>query len=120
MKIASMILLTILTAGCGYKTASTPMTATPNIATLTPNNTAAGAPAFTLTVAGTAFGSASVVVFNGVLQPTTFVSATQVTAMIPGTAVANAGAIPVLVRVTTNGQYGQVTQNSNPVDFTVN
>ena len=120
MKFASIILLTLMTAGCGYKTATTPMSATPNIAALTPNNTAAGAPAFTLTITGTAFGAGSVVYFNGVAQPTTFVGATQVSAMIPGTAVANTGAMPVIVRVTTNGQYGTVTQSSNAVNFTVN
>jgi hypothetical protein len=120
MKLASIILLTILTAGCGYKSTTTPMTAAPTIATLAPDNTAAGAPAFTLTITGTKFGANAVVFFNGVAQHTTFASATQVSAMIPGTAVANAGAMPVVVRVTTTNQYGTVTQSSNSIDFTVN
>ena len=123
MKLSFIILMTILATGCGgygSNTPTTPTGATPQIATLTPNSTGAGAAAFTLTVNGTAFTSASIVYFNGAAQPTTFTNATQVTAMIPATAVANSGAMPVLVRITTNGQYGQVIQNSNSVDFTVN
>ncbi|MGA9042798.1 MAG: IPT/TIG domain-containing protein [Terriglobales bacterium] len=120
MKLTSLILLTILAVGCGYGTKTTPAGSAPNIATLLPNNTAAGAPAFTLTVNGTNFGTNSVVYFNGTAQTTTFVSATQVTAMVPATAVANAGMMPVYVRVTVTGPYGPSSQNSNTVDFTVN
>ncbi len=120
MKLTSIILLTILAVGCGYGTKTNPVVATPNIATLTPDNTGAGAPSFNLTITGTAFGANSVVYFNTVAQPTTFVSATQVTAMIPATAVANAGMMPVYVRVTVTGQYGSTSQNSNTVNFTVN
>ena len=120
MKSTCIILLTLLAVGCGYSAKPTPMGTTPNISILTPNNTGAGAPAFTLTVNGTAFGTNSVVYFNGAAQPTTYVSGTQVTAMIPATAVANSGMIPVYVRVTVNGQYGPASQNSNTVNFAVN
>ena len=120
MKLTSIILLTILAVGCGYSTKPNPVGAAPNIATLTPNNTGAGAPAFNLTVNGTAFGPNSTIYFNTVAQPTTVVSATQVTAMIPATAVANSGMMPVYVRVTVTGPYGPSSQNSNTVNFTVN
>ncbi len=122
MKLSLVILLTIVAAGCGgygSKT-STPGTAS-SIAALVPNNTGAGAPAFTLTINGTGFSTNSVVFFNAVAEPTTFVSGTQVTAMIPATAVAASGAMPVYVRVTTGGgMYGPTSQNSNTVNFTVN
>jgi hypothetical protein len=50
-----------------------------------------------LTVFGTGFVAASVVNFAGAARPTTFVSATQVTAAIPGAAIATAGTAPVTV-----------------------
>jgi hypothetical protein len=62
----------------------------------------AGGAAFTLTVTGTNFVSgpaavSSVVNFNGKAEPTTFVSATQVTAAIPASDVATAGNVNVTV-----------------------
>lgn len=120
MKFASIVVLTILTAGCGYNSSTMPMAAAPMVSVLTPDNAAAGGPAFTLTVTGTKFGGSSVVFFNGVAQPTTFQSGTQIQAMVPATAVTTSGTIQVFVRVTSDGRYGPTTQNSNAVDFTVN
>jgi hypothetical protein len=123
MKLSLVILLTIVAAGCGgYGSNSMPVTgAASNISTLVPNNTGTGAPSFTMTINGTGFSTNSVIFFNNVAEPTTFVSTTQIMAMIPSTAVAATGTMPVFVRVTTGGGiYGPTSQNSNTVNFTVN
>ena len=52
---------------------------TPVLTVLDPNTAAIGTPSFTLSVKGTGFDEGSVIVFNGVTEPTTFVSATEVT-----------------------------------------
>jgi hypothetical protein len=127
MKLSWVMLLTMLAAGCGgyganYKApGSTSMPAATNISTLVPGDTGAGAPAFMLTIRGSGFSSNSVVFFNGVAQPTTFVSATEVTALIAALQVASSAVVPVYVRVSTgSGMYGSVSQNSNTVSFMVN
>ena len=57
----------------------------------------AGAPAFTLTVTGSGFVSASVVRWNGAARTTTFVIDTQLQASIPASDVAVAGTAQVSV-----------------------
>jgi uncharacterized repeat protein (TIGR01451 family) len=69
----------------------------PALASLQPSTTAAGSPAFTLTVNGSGFVSSSVVNFNGTPRPTTYVSATQLSAAILATDVANAGSASITV-----------------------
>jgi hypothetical protein len=93
----------------------------PTLATVTAggNSHIAGGAQFNLTVTGTNFvsgaaGVSSVVNFNGKAEPTTFVSATQITAAIPATDVATAGAFPVTV---TNPAPGGGT--TAPVNFTI-
>jgi hypothetical protein len=123
MKLSLVILLTIVAAGCGgYGSNSMPTTGSAsNISTLVPNNTGTGAPSFTMTINGSGFTTNSVVFFNAVAEPTTFMSPTQLAAMIPASAIAASGAMPVYVRVTTGGgMYGPTSQNSNTVNFTVN
>ncbi len=56
-----------------------------------------GTQGFTLTVTGTNFTSDAIVNWNGAAQPTTFVSATQLTASIPAADVALAGTAGVTV-----------------------
>jgi IPT/TIG domain-containing protein len=73
-------------------------TATPTLTALTPNNTAAGGPAFTLTLDGTNFASGSTALWNGAARATTFVSATRVTASVPASDIATAGSASVTVR----------------------
>jgi hypothetical protein len=58
---------------------------------------AAGGTGFTLTVNGTNFVATSVVNFGTKAEPTTLVSATQVTAAIPATDVSSAGTVNVTV-----------------------
>jgi hypothetical protein len=115
MRFTTILILAALMTGCGYGSRNYMTTggtaSTPSITTLSPASTAAGSPAFTLTVNGSNFGSTSVVYFNGVAQSTMFVSANQVAAAIPATAVTTAGTLPVYVH---SGIY-----NSNTMNFTV-
>jgi Abnormal spindle-like microcephaly-assoc'd, ASPM-SPD-2-Hydin/NHL repeat len=87
----------------------------PTINSLSPSSATAGSAAFTLTVTGSNFVSGSVVNFGGTAEPVTFVSASQLTAAIPATAIASSGSVPVTV---TNPAPGGGTSNS--VAFTVN
>lgn len=87
--------------------------ATPTITQLQPATIAAGSAAFTLTVTGTNFVSGSVVNFNGTAMTTTEVSATQLTASIPASAVTTQGTVPVTV---TNPNGGGT---STAVNFTI-
>jgi len=82
----------------------------PTITTLVPATAALGDPDVTLQVIGTGFGADSVIVWNGTDAPTTVVSATEVTTVLP-MATATAGAFPVQVR--TGGNL------STPATFTI-
>ncbi|MGH8398466.1 MAG: IPT/TIG domain-containing protein [Gammaproteobacteria bacterium] len=67
------------------------------LSSLSPANVLAGGPSFALTAVGTGFTSQSVVLWNGTSQPTTFVSATQLTAQVPATEIAAVGSAIVTV-----------------------
>jgi hypothetical protein len=69
----------------------------PTIASLAPATAIAGSGSFTLTLNGTGFYNGSVVTFNGTNLTTTFVSASQLTAAVPASAIAVAGAYAVTV-----------------------
>ena len=69
----------------------------PTLGELSQTSAIAGAAAVTLTVTGTNFVATSVVDWNGVPLVTTFVSATQLTAIIPIADIANAGTASVTV-----------------------
>jgi hypothetical protein len=69
----------------------------PVLTALAPVSALAGAPSFTLTVTGSGFMSGSVVRWNGADRPTTFVSATQLTATISATDLAATGTAQVAV-----------------------
>jgi hypothetical protein len=71
--------------------------AVPSVSSISPAIVQAGSGAFTLTVTGSGFNADSVVNLNGSALPTTFVSATQLTANLPGTAIANYGWASVTV-----------------------
>lgn len=55
----------------------------PAISSMSPASIMAGSAAFTLTVNGSNFVAGSVVKFNGISRPTTFVNSTQLMAVIP-------------------------------------
>jgi hypothetical protein len=88
----------------------------PTITTLSPTSAVAGGAAFTLTVNGTNFVAASQVSFNGGLKPTTFKSATQLTAAIVATDILNSGLVNVTV---TNPGPGGGT-STPAAQFTIN
>jgi hypothetical protein len=69
----------------------------PNIGSLSPANTVAGGNSFTLAVNGENFGNNAVVRWNNVDKPTTFVSATQLSATISSADIAAAGTAIVTV-----------------------
>src|SRR6516165_11425860 len=83
-------------------------TAVPSLTSLSPTGWIAGGAAFTLTVNGTGFISSSVVNFNGSPKTTTYVSSTQLTAMITAADISAAGSPSVTV---TNPAPGGGTSN---------
>ncbi len=72
-------------------------TSIPSVTSMSPNSTAQGSSAFTLTVNGGGFNSNSVVRWNGSNRTTTFISGTQLQAAIPASDVASAGNATVTV-----------------------
>ncbi len=124
----TFLLVTALAAtiACGYSSKSSPPVAgtMPAIATLSPDNTAAGGGAFTLTVNGTNFASKAVVNWSGAAQTTTFVSGGQITAAIPASAISASGTVQITVTNpgTSGGIYGGGTlpETSAPMTFTIN
>jgi hypothetical protein len=67
------------------------------LASLTPSTAVAGSAGITLAVAGTGFTAADVVAWNGAPVPTTFGSATALSATIDAAALAAPGDVPVTV-----------------------
>ena len=132
MKTISILLLATLAIfelGCGYGSmATTPAVAgvVPAIAQLSPNTAthSGAAAALTLTVNGSNFSSSSVVNWNATALTTTFVTANQVTATVPGSALATAAVVPVSVTNpgVAGGIYGggTLTETSNTMNFTIN
>src|SRR5437899_5530153 len=71
--------------------------ATPTVSSLNPTCATAGGPQFTLTVNGTNFAAISIVKWNGTALTTTFVSATQLTAVVPAALIATTGTASITV-----------------------
>jgi IPT/TIG domain len=127
MKIICIFLIAILWAGCGYSNKSnTPAQpgVVPKLNALVPDSANAGDPAFTLTVNGTGFATNAMVKWNGAVQPTTYVTGSQLTAAIAATNLGTSGPVSVTVTNpgTPGGQYGGGTnsETSNMVTFTIN
>jgi hypothetical protein len=121
MKLSCVLLIALLSLGCGGYNAPAGtngmrVTAAANISALIPSSTAAGGPGFTLTVNGTNFAANSTVYFAATPMATTFVTANQLTATIPASAIASADTVQVYVNSAGN-VYGV---NSNTVNFMVN
>ena len=89
--------------------------APPVVSSVAPTSATAGGPGFALTVSGSNFSTGSIVLWNGNSITTTYVSATQLQATIPGTRIAAAGTAQVAVY--TPGRSGGT---SNLVAFTIN
>ena len=130
MKILKPVLLFGLiasTLACGYGSHSTTPASPgviPTISQLAPANTAAGGPAFMLTVDGASFSASSTVNWNGSPRATVHMSANQVVAMVSAADIATAGTAQVTVTNpgTPGGIYGGGTQpeTSAPMAFTIN
>jgi hypothetical protein len=86
--------------------------AAPVVTALVPDSAVLGSPSFTLHVHGTGFAPDAVIVWNGSDEPTTVVSATEVTTGVDMTTAAVAVAIPVAVR------NGDVVSDALPFTFT--
>ncbi len=75
----------------------------PGISSLAPSINPVGSGAFTLTVNGNGFVSTSAVNWNGAVLPTTYVSASQLSASVPGSDIASAGNASITVSNPTPG-----------------
>jgi IPT/TIG domain len=128
LKITVLAVLLSLPLACGYNAKTTPAMAgsMPTIAALSPSGTAAGSPAFTLTVNGSNFGSKAVVNWNGAAQTTTMVSANQLTMAVPAAAVATSTTVSITVTnpaTSGAGMYGSggtLAETSSPMSFAIN
>ena len=88
------------------------LAADPSIGSLSPATAVAGSAAFTLTITGTNFTSASTSSWGATTLATTYVSATELTATIPDPLAASADAI--CITVSTDGA------SSSCATFTIN
>jgi hypothetical protein len=132
MKVISVLSLTLLLSACGGY--SSPSMAAPKagivpaIAAIVPNTANHGDSGFTLTVNGSSFNANAVINWNGTAQTTTHPATNQLTAMIPASAIATAGTVPVTVTnpgsSTPGGPYGggssTMSETSNSMTFTIN
>src|SRR5580658_8269278 len=122
LAVAGIVSLLFL-AGCGGGTSpssinqpvSSGSNATPTITTISPNCTVPGSAAFTLTINGTNFVTASMVKFGGSAPATTFVNSTQLTAAIPAASIASTGTPAVTV---TNPAPGGGSSNTSTFTIT--
>jgi len=79
----------------GRAVSTTP--AAPTISGLSPASVSAGSGTFILTVNGSGFTSADVVMWNGTALATTFISSTQLQATVPGSLIASQGPVSISV-----------------------
>ena len=92
---------------------------------LTPASVAPGGPSFTLIVNGSGFVSGAAVQWNGRSRNTTFVSSTQVTAVIRNPDIATAGTATIRVKNPTpgggvsNGVFFPVTVSTPSIGYTL-
>ena len=133
MKTLSVLLLAILSIGCGSYKAPTQMSTQPQpgivpvVSALSPSSVIAGTPGLTLTVNGSNFNSNAVVNWNGAQQATSHVTGNQLTAAIPPADVATAGMVAVTVTnpgsSTPGGPYGggntTASETSASMTFTI-
>lgn len=132
MKIILVLFLTLLLSACGGY--SPPSMAAPQagivpaIAAIVPNTANHGDSSFTLTVNGGSFNANAVVNWEGTAQTTAHPATNQLTVIIPASAIATAGTMPVTVTnpgsSTPGGPYGggsvTAAETSAPMNFTVN
>ena len=130
MKILSLLSLVLLCTACGYKKPNqmTQAGIVPIVAAMMPNNVNAGTTSLTVTVNGSNFNRNAVVNWNGVRQPTMFLSPMQLMAAIPASMLAMPGKVMVTVTNpgsnTPGGPYSggvsTMSETSMGITFTVN
>lgn len=119
MRYFSLLLVSLLTIGCGTPGLThdpghprvIDLLSSPAITTLTPDSVPVDSVPFNMTVNGSNFGTDAIVFWNGTAQSTFFVSSNQLTVRLTDTDLMFTGLVPVYVL--TGGQ------NSNTVDFDV-
>jgi hypothetical protein len=113
----------VLLTGCGGTASltggsSSPGTPAITISAISPKEVPAGSTAVTVTVTGSGFPSDSTILLNGVAEPTTFVSSTQLQATVPATQLQTGQVLALGVRTATataNASTGTALQVDNPV-----
>lgn len=85
----------------------------PAVTSLTPSTVVLGTPSFTIHVIGTDFTTTSVILFNGFQEPTTYVSATELTTGVNMAVWLAPATVPIAV-ITADG----VVSNSVMFSFT--
>jgi hypothetical protein len=118
MRYFGVLLVSLLTIGCGNPRSSTPgdplkmfVFSPPSITTLNPGSVPVNSVPFTMTINGINFGTDAVVFWQGTPQSTFVITANQLIVNVTATDLMFTGLVPVYVR--TGGQ------NSNTVDFDV-
>jgi len=112
-----VLLASLIMIGCGASTQSADprpvsvISTPPSIAELSPANTPVNSVPFMMTVNGNNFGTAAVVVWNGVAQRTVFITSNQLMVSLTAADLQFTGLVPVYVL--SGGM------NSNTVDFDV-
>ncbi len=103
--------------GGGASTAATltVMALAPTVSSIAPSSITAGAGATTFTVTGANYTSTTAVQIGGVPEPTTFVSSTQVTVVVPASQLSSGGALNVIVT-----DSGGSSSSGSAVTLTVN
>jgi hypothetical protein len=94
---AATLSITVATPGGGTSSslAFTVNNPVPSLTSMSPASATAGGSGFTLTVSGSNFAPGAFVRVNGANRSTTFVSATQLTAVIPASDIAVAGVLSI-------------------------
>ena len=109
--------------GCGGNGTAQRCDLPPSISSLSPSNTTAGGPAFTLTVNGASFETQSTVRWNGADQPTNVVNSGQLRAAIPASNIADPGTVKISVHSPNTSVLGDTMPcggDSNSLAFSIN
>ena len=101
-------------------TINAPPNPAPKVNSLSPSSSTMGGAAFTLTVTGTQFISTSLVLWNDIPMPSTYISSTSLTAQIPASDLIAAGSANVAVQNpppgggTSSNLTFSITSNTTP------
>ena len=108
----AVVILTISYPGAGVTIGDIFRVLAPVLSALSPSMALGAGPTFTLTATGSGFVSSSLIEWNGQALPTTWVSGTELTGLVPATAIATPGKATVCIQ---NSAY----TDSNSLTFTI-